>query len=144
MVLKITTCDLTEEKKAQRSVSLTLIQWYDLFTEVTKDHGKTQMFTLQFLTVAKSQSSSIEEKNFMVGVGGTAWGTVLSCSVRKGESHCCNSTVAIPVAMDVLAQEIHWVWECSFSPTVALCGLLVFCPPLTWQGTRCKQGVELL
>lgn len=72
MVLKITTCDLTEEKKAQRSVSLTLIQWYGILTEVTKDHGKTQMFTLRFLTVAKSQSSSSNENNFMVGVGGTA------------------------------------------------------------------------
>lgn len=72
MFLKLTTCDLTEEKKAQRSVSLILIQWYDLFTEVTRDHGKTQMFTLRFPTVAKSQSSSSNENSLMVGVGGTA------------------------------------------------------------------------
>lgn len=118
MVLKITTCDLTEEKKAQRSVSLTLIPRYDLFKEVTKDHGKAQTFTLRLLTVAKSQSSSSNGNNFMVGVGGTARGTVLSCSIRKGENHCCNSIVAIPVALDVFFRRLV---GCG----CGLCGLLV-------------------
>ena len=57
-------------------------------TGVPWDHRKTQIFALQFITVAKLQLWSSNKSNFMVGVT-TTWGTVLEGhSIRKGENHC--------------------------------------------------------
>ena len=39
-----------------------------LFKRVAKDYGETQVFTLQFITVAKLQLGSSNKNNVMVGV----------------------------------------------------------------------------
>lgn len=99
---QITGCDLT-------------LLWFDQpFLRVIFVHQKTQIFTLQFITAAKSHLGSSNENSFMVEVT-TTWETVLKGHSLSKVENC--STLLKHCRSDgqlvwfVLTDSPVWIWR---------------------------------